>query len=98
MAKKCFRCRGAINFVSLTRYPVTTREDDVILVLDLPAQRCVQCGQLFFTPEITAMLDGLRRGEIVAPRRRLAIGAYAVPTALREATKAQVLASDNPLG
>lgn len=96
MAKKCFRCRGAIAYVLLPRYPITTLDDDVILVLELPAQRCTQCGQLFFTAEVTEILDALRRGEVVPPRRKLTIPAFKVPAHLREAARAEPVVQESP--
>ena len=92
---KCFRCRGAISYVLLDRYPVTTVTDDVVMILDLPAQRCTQCRQLFFSTAVAETLDALRRGEIAAPRRRLIMPAYKIPTQLREAAKTQPVTQED---
>jgi YgiT-type zinc finger domain-containing protein len=96
MAKKCFRCRGAITFVLLPRYPITTARDEVVLILDLPAQRCTQCGQLFFTSGVTEILDALRRGETEAQRRRVVLATYKMPAHLREATRSFHQATQEP--
>jgi YgiT-type zinc finger domain-containing protein len=52
---KCFFCKGELTD-SMTTH-VVTLDNCVIIVKDVPCQRCAQCGETFFSDEVAERLE-----------------------------------------
>lgn len=53
----CFMCKGDME--PKTRTYVATLENAVIIVKNVPALVCNQCGEVFYTLEVTRVLESI---------------------------------------
>jgi len=51
----CFRCKGSAKCAFKTH--VATLEDCVIIIKNVPALTCNQCGEAYFTDEVVQNLE-----------------------------------------
>lgn len=54
---KCFFCKGELTD-SVTTH-VVTLDDCIIIVKNVPCQRCDQCGETFFSDEVAEHLEDI---------------------------------------
>jgi len=52
---KCFFCKGEL--VPGTTTHVVTFENCIIIVKNVPCERCDQCGETYFSDEVSARLE-----------------------------------------
>ena len=57
---RCSFCKGKLN-EGETEFVAKAR-DEVILIKDVPAYVCENCGKAYFTPEISRKIDEVMRG------------------------------------
>lgn len=52
---KCFFCKGDLTTSTTTH--VVTLDHCIIIIKDVPCERCGQCGETFFSDEVTERLE-----------------------------------------
>ena len=52
---KCFFCKGELENSTTTH--VVTLAGCIIIVKNVPCDRCVQCGETFFSDDVTERLE-----------------------------------------
>ena len=53
--KTCYFCKGAIENVTIDY--MASRQNEYVLVKDVRAQKCRQCGELYFDYESSKQID-----------------------------------------
>jgi YgiT-type zinc finger domain-containing protein len=71
----CSRCRAKTRHQLIT--DTQTSEGKVYIVEDVPALVCVQCGEIYLTPEtVDAIQDQIEHGQVTETRQ---VPVYRVP-------------------
>lgn len=54
---RCFMCKGDLEQKKKTY--VATLENCVIVIKDVPAMVCAQCGETYYSDEVSERLEGI---------------------------------------
>lgn len=57
---KCFFCKGELSDSTTTH--VVTFDDCIIIVKNVPCERCNQCGETFFNDDVAERLEHIVNG------------------------------------
>lgn len=59
---KCYKCGNAMENAILIQHVVTTLNGHTIVCLDVPIDRCPECGEVYFSSTVAEIFDKIRRG------------------------------------
>jgi YgiT-type zinc finger domain-containing protein len=74
--KTCYFCKGRVvekRIEHLHRWG-----EEVILLQDVPADVCEQCGEVYFSPEVLEMMDQITL-EQAKPKATLTVPIFSLP-------------------
>ena len=75
--KKCYFCRGTVEGKRITH--VHRWGDQVIILEDVPADVCLQCGEVYLSPDVLEAMDRLVNGEVnEKPKREVRVPVYSL--------------------
>jgi len=52
----CFYCKGSLK-EDITNHVVNLENRRVIIIRDVPCEKCTQCGETYYNDEVTSQLE-----------------------------------------
>ncbi len=59
---KCYKCGKLMKKAILREHIVTTLNGHTVVCLDVPIDRCPECGEVYFSSTVAEIFDKIRRG------------------------------------
>lgn len=77
MMNRCYFCRGTVKQQRVTH--VHPWKGEVIILEDVPADVCQQCGETYFAPEVLKAMDQIALDQRqTEPKRRVVVPVYSL--------------------
>lgn len=74
---KCFFCKGTVKAERVVH--IHRWEEGVIILEDVPAEVCKQCGEVYFAPKVLQAMDRLAQaGQKEKPKKQLLVPVYSL--------------------
>lgn len=74
---RCYFCKGTVKPKRVTH--VHPWKGQVIILEDVPADVCEQCGEMYFTPDVLKAMDRIAEGEQKEePERQVLVPVYSL--------------------
>ena len=75
--KRCYFCKGAVKPERITH--VHRWKERVIILEDVPADVCQQCGELYFAPDVLKAMDQMAEyGQQDKPKKQVVVPVYSL--------------------
>ena len=75
MMKKCYFCKGTVKAERITH--IHRWGEQVVILEDVPADVCQQCGEVYFAPAILKVMDRLvENRQREKPKREFLVPVY----------------------
>lgn len=74
---RCVRCGGELQETVLEHYERWPREVGLVVFEDVPAQECMECGEVYFDPVTSQKMETLIVGA-TEPKERISVPIYSI--------------------
>jgi len=72
---ECYFCKGPVKADHITH--IHRWGEQIIILEDVPADVCQQCGEVYFAPDVLKTLDRLTEGKLKErPKKELRVPVY----------------------
>ena len=72
---RCYFCQGKVETKKIRH--IHQWGEQVYIFEDVPAEVCLQCGEVYFAPDVLDMMDRIATNEI-EPQQTMAVPVYSL--------------------